>query len=158
MTSYTATVISLACALGLAFPATVGAQEPAALPGAENGASPSALVLTLANLRQPTGQVMVALFDDAAAFNGRGEPVRSLVVPVDASSASVTIEGLEPGEYALKLFHDLDGNGKMGMNGFGMPTEPYAFSKNAPVSFGPPRWDQAVFTVEGETVQTVSFR
>ena len=105
-----------------------------------------------------TGAVMVALFDSAAAFDSNdGRPVAA--VTVAASGAVVaTFENLPAGDYAVKAFHDVDGDGEMDTNPFGMPTEPYAFSNNAVANMGPARWDRARFAVSGETTQTISIR
>lgn len=104
---------------------------------------------------QPSGHIMVALFDSEAAYGGSGGPVR--VARVDASGAVVqaAFEGLPAGDYAMKAFHDVDDDGQMATNPFGMPTEPFAFSNNAVGNMGPAGWDRAHFTVTGDTAQTI---
>ena len=62
------------------------------------------------------------------------------------------LEGLAPGEYAVKLYHDVNGDGEMNTNPFGMPIEPFAFSNDAKGRFGPAKWDAAKFTVGSEAV------
>ena len=57
---------------------------------------------------------------------------------------------LTPGEYGIKLYHDVNGDGEMNTNPFGMPIEPFAFSNNAKGRFGPARWDAARFEVTEE--------
>jgi uncharacterized protein (DUF2141 family) len=62
-----------------------------------------------------------------------------------------------PGQYAIRLFHDVNGNGELDTNPFGIPIEPFAFSNNARGRFGPAGWADAVFTVNaGENVQTIN--
>lgn len=56
--------------------------------------------------------------------------------------------GLKPGRYAVKSFHYIDGDGKMGTNPFGMPIEPFAFSNNAVGNMGPAKWADASFEVK----------
>ena len=115
------------------------------------------VVLTF-NTGARTGTVMVALFDSAASFDGRsGQPVASTAV--NASGRVVaTFESLPAGDYAVKAFHDVNGDGEMNTNPFGMPIEPYAFSNNAVGNMGPARWTAAHFAVSGETAQTISIR
>lgn len=105
---------------------------------------------------QPTGQIMVALYDAEAAFDGSGAPVRAAQVSVTGSTASVTFDHLPAGDYAMKAFHDIDSDGRMATNPFGMPTEPFAFSNNAVGNMGPARWDRAHFPAAGEVAQTIS--
>jgi len=105
----------------------------------------------------PGGAVMVALFDSKAAWNG-GRPVGQMRLDVAAGERTATFEGLPAGEYAARSFHDVNGDGEMNTNPFGMPTEPYAFSNNAVGNMGPASWERARFTVSGPTAQTISLR
>ena len=105
-----------------------------------------------------TGMVMVALYDSARAFDG-GSAAPVAATAVSASGRVVaTFENLPAGDYAVKAFHDVNGDGEMNTNPFGMPVEPYAFSNNAVGNMGPARWDRAHFAVSGETAQTISIR
>lgn len=104
-----------------------------------------------------TGTVMVALYDSASAYDG-GAPVRQAMVDVAGGETSAVFEGLPAGDYAMKSFHDVDGDGAMDTNPFGMPTEPFAFSNNAIGNMGPASWDRARFAVDGVVVQTISLK
>ena len=105
----------------------------------------------------PSGAVMVALFDSEAAWNG-GRPVDQMRLDVAAGERTATFEGLPAGDYAARSFHDVNGDGEMNTNPFGMPTEPYAFSNNAVGNMGPASWERARFTVSGPTAQTIVIR
>ncbi|HYC99112.1 DUF2141 domain-containing protein [Brevundimonas sp.] len=104
-----------------------------------------------------TGAVMVALYDSSAAWSG-GRPVGQMKLDVAAGETTATFDGLPAGDYAARAFHDVNGDGEMNVNPFGIPTEPYAFSNNAVGNMGPARWDQARFTVSGATAQTIRLR
>jgi len=65
-------------------------------------------------------------------------------------------EDLPAGDYAMKAFHDVDGDGRMATNPFGMPTEPFAFSNNAVGNMGPAGWDRAHFSAAGSVAQTIN--
>ena len=104
-----------------------------------------------------TGAVLVALYDSEAAYEG-GRPVGRARIDVAAGERTATFEGLPAGDYAAKAFHDVDGDGEMATNPFGMPTEPYAFSNNAVGNMGPARWERARFAVEGAVAQTIVIR
>ena len=116
---------------------------------------PASLALTF-DTGASTGAVMVALYDEATYAGG--QPIRAAVVNVAAGEHSVTFEGLPAGDYGVKAFHDLNGNGRMDANPFGMPVEPYAFSNNAVGNMGPASWDRAKFSVSGAAAQTISIR
>ena len=106
-----------------------------------------------------TGMVMVALYASASAFDGgSARPVAATAVSASGSRVVATFENLPAGDYAMKAFHDVNGDGEMNTNPFGMPVEPYAFSNNAVGNMGPARWSAAHFAVSGETAQTISIR
>ena len=104
------------------------------------------------------GVVMAALFDSEGAWDGGGAPVRAAMINVAGGDRVARFEGLPPGDYALRAFHDVNGDGQMNANPFGMPTEPFAFSNNAVGNMGPASWDRARFAVSGETRQTITLR
>ncbi|WP_374514021.1 DUF2141 domain-containing protein [Brevundimonas sp.] len=101
------------------------------------------------------GQVMVALFDSADAWRGDRSVARAAA---SAAGPVVVFRDLPAGDYAVKAFHDVDGDGRMDANPFGIPTEPYAFSNNAVGNMGPASWEVARFTVSGDVAQTLRIR
>lgn len=103
------------------------------------------------------GVVMVALFDSASGYAG-DRPVGGQRVDVASGQRTAVFEGLPAGDYAAKAFHDLNGDGQMNFNPFGIPVEPYAFSNNAVGNMGPASWERARFAVSGATAQTISIR
>lgn len=103
-----------------------------------------------------TGAIMVALYDSEAAYEG-GAPARVARVDVAAGQHEAVFD-LPAGAYGVKAFHDVNGNGKMDVNPFGMPTEPFAFSNNAVGNMGPAKWDRARFEVSGATAQAIRIR
>lgn len=107
---------------------------------------------------KPRGQLMVALYDSEASWNAKAGAVRELKLPVSASSASVTLEGLAPGKYGAMIFQDLNKDGKMNFNLVGMPLEPYGFSNNSRGRFGPPAWRAAAFRLGGTAAHAVRVR
>lgn len=115
------------------------------------------LSIHFANVKEAKGEIMVAIYD-AASWTG-GKPVRVAMAPVTGAGAAVAIEGLAPGVYGIKVFHDADGDGKMGMNPFGMPIEQFGFSNDAIGSRGSPAWADAAFEVTADgAVQTITLR
>jgi len=143
----------LAASPVLAAPSAQAATAPAAVSTAA-----SSLTITFDVGSDPahqTGQIMVVLYNSEAAYSG-GAPVANAMIDVAKGQRTATFNGLAAGDYGFKAFHDLDGDGKMTTNPFGMPVEPYAFSNNARGNMGPAGWDRAHFTVSGATAQTIS--
>ncbi|MFJ6025291.1 DUF2141 domain-containing protein [Brevundimonas sp. NPDC092305] len=116
----------------------------------------SSLTLTFDTAAQ-TGAVMVALYDSETAYQG-GQPVRTAQVDIAAGQHDAVFADLPAGAYAAKTFHDVDGDGAMDKNPFGMPTEPFAFTNNAVGNMGPASWDRAHVAVNGAVAQTIRLR
>ena len=147
---------TLAAAALIAQPLLAQAQDAPASEASQNAAQSASLTVTFTGIKSPTGAVMVGVYDSQAGYDG-GKAVRQVMITVDGDSATQTLEGLPPGTYAIKAFHDVDGDGKMGANPFGIPTEPYAFSNDAHGSMGPAKWPAAAFEVKaGENAQTIT--
>lgn len=102
------------------------------------------LTLTVTNIKEHKGALSLGIYD--AAGYETDKAVDGGSIPVTGDTVTVTFD-LPPGQYGIKMFHDVDGDGKMGTNAFGMPTEPFAFSNSAPAQFGPAKWDAAKFDV-----------
>lgn len=118
--------------------------------------TPAKLTVTVTDIKDVKGTLMIAVSDKSGYDSGKS--VAAAATPVTGSSVTTTFD-LPPGQYGIKLFQDVDGDGKMGTNPFGAPIEPYAFSNNAKGQFGPAKWDAAAFQVTADgAVQTISLK
>ena len=113
---------------------------------AASQAGAAELVLTFDRL-QPGGQVSVAIFDRASAWDQRAAPAWSRIVPVKSAEVRLPVD-LPAGRYAVMAYHDRDGDGRLDTLPVGLPTEPYGFSNNSRGVFGPPKWNAAVFELK----------
>lgn len=109
----------------------------------------------ITNVKSNEGSIMIGLYKTSESFLKK--PYKSILVRSNAAGVQVTFENIEPGEYAISLYHDEDDNKELNTI-LGIPTEPYATSNNAKGRFGPPKWEDAKFTVSDKTVtQNISF-
>jgi len=67
------------------------------------------------------------------------------ILPIENNQVSVVIDSLSYGEYAVRVFHDENRNGKLDTNFLGIPSEDYGYSNDASGWFGPPSWEKAKF-------------
>jgi uncharacterized protein (DUF2141 family) len=125
-----------------------------ATPAAPQTASAPTVTLTVAveHVRLGRGPIMMAVFDSETGWRGAAQAVRLARIDAASNVVTTTFQGLPPGTYAIKLYQDLNADGALGLNFLGIPTEPYGFSNNAPVRFGPPSWAAARFTASTPTV------
>lgn len=103
------------------------------------------LVITFNGLNSNKGAVKVALTNSYNNYKDHKNPFIGLTIPISNKEAIAEFVDLPFGEYAVKAFHDEDGNDMLNTNILGIPTENYGFSNDVRGMFGPPSWDNAKF-------------
>ena len=104
------------------------------------------LTVELDGVRAGTGRLMLSVVDSADAWNGQAKPVRAQAAAAEGASARFEFKDLPPGNYAVMVMHDENGNGKLDTNMIGMPVEGYGFSNN-PQVMRKPTFDEARFAL-----------
>lgn len=125
----------------LALPLLLGAAPP--------GPALADVSATVTSLRSSKGQVLACITAHAKAFPDCDKDPAARAVKVPAGkTVELDFGPIAPGHYAISLFHDENGNGKLDKS-LMMPREGYGFSRDAPVVMGPPSFARAAFTVAG---------
>jgi uncharacterized protein (DUF2141 family) len=96
------------------------------------------------------GEIVVALFDEKTFMVA--QPLQGKSGKIVNGKATITFTNVTPGHYGITLLQDLNGNQRMDFEANGMPKENYGVSNNV-MSFGPPQWKDAKFTVATEPVE-----
>ncbi len=113
---------------------------------AARAADPSAtLTIRIEKVSPRGGDVRLALYDSKSYPDDESTPIKDAVVPAVTPETVVTLTGLVPGTYAVKLFQDFNRNGKFDMNWLGIPLEKYGFSNDARPYFTEPDFDRTKF-------------
>ena len=110
------------------------------------------VILKVTGLRSEKGQVKIAVFNSSEKWLGE-QPIYSSTINVDSQTVTWRINDVPYGDYGVAVFHDENSNGKIDKNVLGIPLEPYGFSNNVKITFGPPKWEEAKFTVKGSTAE-----
>jgi uncharacterized protein (DUF2141 family) len=123
----------------------------------------SELRITVEGIRSSHGTILIGLYDSLETFTRAielsdkdgflNDPNRFAAVALRANVAmrsAVVLTNLAPGSYAIILFHDENGNGKLDKNALGVPTEPYGFSNNVQGFLGPPAYKEAVMEINAD--------
>ncbi len=118
------------------------------------------LRIVIEGIKNAKGQVKVGLEKNAAEFDQgplhearyRGETVLSKEGRIE-----VLFRDLPLGSYAVKSFHDEDGNGQLNTNFMGIPTEDYGFSNDARGTMGPAKFQDARFDFDAPE-KTITIR
>ena len=119
--------------------------------GAINSAAHATdLTLTIGNIRDDNGHVLVALYQGQEAYKSNETDLHQMVKAAKGE-AQMVFENLSPGEYAIKMFHDENDNQKLDFNVLGIPKESYGFSNNVG-RFGEPEFNEARFVIDEENL------
>lgn len=89
------------------------------------------LTIDVSGVKERKGKLQVALFNSPDGFPGKAKPYRAEVLNITANNQlQVVFKNLPPGDYAVAVYHDKNGNGKLDKNLVGMPVEDYGFSND----------------------------
>ena len=123
------------------------------------GAGAATLTVEVTGVRSAKGTVQAALYPDANAdrFLDLSASVARSLSKAKPGTVRVTFKNVKPGTYAVALFHDENGNGKLDATSIGVPKEGAGFSRDARGTMGPPRFDRASFEV-GAANKTITLR
>jgi uncharacterized protein (DUF2141 family) len=125
-----------------------GAPADVALESVTAAATPGVLSLRISGFHSAAGQVLIAIYRGEDGFPGKPESAqKQLVAKISAGQARVEISDLPPGEYAVSVVHDENGNNTLDTNWVGIPKEGVGMSNNARGRMGPPKYRDAKFTL-----------
>jgi len=112
--------------------------------------STGSLTVHVSDIETQDGAIHAALYDTQSAYDEEDiDPaLGKKITSWKGASCTLTWEDLPHGTYALAVYHDVNDNGKLDTNTFGIPTEPYAFSNNPAVKWRRPRFREVSFPVD----------
>ena len=113
------------------------------------------LKVEVQNIQAQQGDIYVALFRPGKEFP-EGRPYEGRKVYVTGRTMLITF-AVEPGDYAVAIYHDENSNGKMDKRLFGIPKEPYGFSNNFRPVVSVPKFQDCRFSI-GESGKTISIK
>lgn len=108
------------------------------------------IVVSVSNISSNEGKIIIGLYDNEADFLKK--PFEGKRTEIKDNSCTITFENIPEGTYAISLFHDENGNGKMDTNFMHIPKEDYGCSNNARGFMGPPKWEDAKFELKQENI------
>ncbi len=117
------------------------------------------LELEVVNVQARKGFLEIVLHDSASSYQEADQsPFRSISVPADRKIMTLRIEGVPHGRYAFIIYQDVNENDEIDSNFIGWPKEPFGFSNNPPIRFGPPGFRKTSFEVTGNQSVRVELR
>jgi uncharacterized protein (DUF2141 family) len=149
---------------GLAAAALIGTVAMGAPAFAAEGAcagkpGPNRLTVQISGVQPVRGEVAVTVYpDDARRFLARRGKLYRERVKAQAPVTSACFH-LDPGVYAIAVYHDVNADRDFNRTAIGMPAEGFGFSNDAPTRFGLPSFDSVRFRVRpGQTSVAIRMR
>lgn len=115
----------------------------------------SSLQVTVNGIKSNEGTIMLALHASDETFPN-DEPTITKMVSADAATVTIAIDDLSAGEYAISLYHDINGNEELDTNIMGIPKEPFGFSNDAMGTFGAPSFKKSTIVVPDQGTKKIS--
>lgn len=108
------------------------------------------LRISIQNIELLKGRLFVSLTADSANFAKFNSSKLQYITILDVknSNEEVVFNSLKAGWYAIAVFQDLNGNDSLDTKKFGIPEEPFGFSRNALAKYRPPYFKMARFFVK----------
>lgn len=113
-------------------------------------------VEVLLNEPEAGGLLRLALCPSKEAYDTE-QGCRTTSPKAEGRTVRASFDDVVPGTYAVKVFHDINSDGKLNTSWIGWPQEPYGFSNDAPVNTGPPSFRLAAIVV-GDKAMTTRIR
>ena len=112
------------------------------------------VIVNMEQFRNNEGVARIALFNQEEGFPQEYELALTYgSSQVQDSVSQFIFKDILYGDYAIGMFHDEDADKKLKTNFLGIPREGIGVSNNAKGSFGPPKFDDCLFTVDKDTVE-----
>lgn len=87
--------------------------------------------LVIDNLDNKKGTLYIGWYSNDSDFRKEDKAVLKKIINVSGhKTIPVVFENIPPGVYAIAIFFDINGNGKIDTNLLGIPKEKYGFSNN----------------------------
>ncbi len=116
------------------------------------------LTVEVNNTKADKGPVLAAVYGSADGWLKFSKAVQSGMAPASGAKTVLVLRDMPAGSYALSLYQDENGNGKLDTNLVGMPQERTGFSRDAQGNMGPPRFQDAAIELQQDTTITIQLR
>jgi uncharacterized protein (DUF2141 family) len=104
------------------------------------------------------GSVQVALWNSPSGFPDDYNTAYITRTERAERGFTVDIKNLDPGTYAVAMYHDKNNNTRMDTNFLGIPKEGFGFSLNPTIFTGPPSFRKVKFTVGANQKKTITIK
>lgn len=115
------------------------------------------LRMEITGVESTKGEVSAALYTDQHSFLKFDKVFKAVSAKAVEGVTTLVVNNIPDGTYAVAVFHDKNGNGKLDTNMLGIPKEPVAFSKAKMKTFGPPKFKECAFEIKEDMEISIPF-
>jgi len=108
--------------------------------------SQSKITVNVSQVSNTKGIIRVTIFNSKETFLGAA--YKQIKRKAAIGDMVFEFEEIPKGEYTVSVIHDENENGELDTNFIGIPSEPYGISMDGKSNFGPPKYEDALFTVD----------
>ncbi len=109
------------------------------------------LLVELTGMQSDEGSIVYAMWSGPEDWL-EDNALHAGLVPIEDGQALIEFTDLPYGEYAISVYHDRNGNERLDTGMFRIPKEPIGTSNDAKARFGPPKYEDAAFQLDSESL------
>ncbi|MGI9546063.1 MAG: DUF2141 domain-containing protein [Flavobacteriaceae bacterium] len=113
--------------------------------------SQNKLNIEVMGVPESEGNIRVAIYDTSETFLSHEHVFKSESTVAKKGKTELSIDDLPDGEFAIALYHDVNGNDELDTNWLGIPKEAVGFSNAKMKTFGPPKFKECAFKMQSVT-------
>jgi len=119
---------------------------------AEDAPQTGDLTIIVSGFKTNNGYARIALSNSEQTFQDEDKAFCLVKARITNYKVTVILKDIPFGTYAVSVFHDENGSGKLERNVLGIPKEDYGFSNNARGKVNPPGFDKVRFELNTRSV------
>lgn len=105
------------------------------------------LTIAVTGVQNENGVIRCGLFSSASGFRVPGKEILELIGKIKKGASTCSFKSVAEGTYAVAVFHAETGEREITYGLFGKPKQGVGFSRNPSITFGPPDFNAAAFSV-----------
>lgn len=109
-------------------------------------------------LNNSEGKLRIGIFDNSKDFKNKENPAYSKSLLLADTSIKSAIQNIEPGTYAIAVYHDGNNDYQLNTKKLGIPSEGVGFSGISKSKIKPPDFEMASFPLKGDTAIIILMR
>lgn len=125
----------------------------ALLPGYVQAGEAGTVLVSMTGFVNDAGHVQCGLFDRQDVWRDESKAQKVMTARIESKHATCQFGEVAPGRYAVAVFHAQENESRVQYGLFGKPLQGVGFSNNPSITWGPPSFEDAAFSVGQEPVK-----